>query len=323
MRTRTLGRTGVVVSEIGFGAWGIGGRTRGATSYGDTSDAESRAALRAARDHGITFFDTSNLYGAGHSETLLGAELGGERDRVVLATKAGRRDYGDAEDWSPVGLRTSLEGSLRRLRTDWVDLLQLHNPPLPLLARNDRPLVALARLRAEGKVRAIGISVRSPDEGLVALETFAFDVIQVNLNLLDQRAVENGLLAAAAARGIAIIARTPLCFGLLTGTIDASAAFDPSDHRSAWPREQILRWIEGSRAVVAAVAARAEQTPAQVALRFCLSHPAVASAIPGMLHPAEVAENAAASALGPLGPDDLAAVAAAYRTQDWFVARAS
>src|SRR5882724_10158294 len=128
MKYRQLGATGLQVSEIGFGTWGIGGRTEGETSYGDTDDGASRDALGAALDRGVTFFDTSNVYGDGHSETLIGEALGPRRNQVVLATKAGFVGYQVPADFSPANLRASLFGSLRRLRTDVVDLLQLHNP---------------------------------------------------------------------------------------------------------------------------------------------------------------------------------------------------
>src|SRR5215831_9474916 len=127
MKYRPLGQTGLTVSEIGFGSWGIGGVTAGATSYGKVGDSDSRDALRRAFDLGVTFYDTSNLYGAGHSENLIGQAFGRCRERVVIATKAGRSDYA-TEAYAPEAIRASVEGSLRRLRTDYVDVVQLHSP---------------------------------------------------------------------------------------------------------------------------------------------------------------------------------------------------
>jgi aryl-alcohol dehydrogenase-like predicted oxidoreductase len=322
MRYRTLGATGLVVSEIGFGAWGIGGKTPGATSYGPTSDDASRDALRRAFDCGITFYDTANVYGDGHSETLLGEVFRTRRDRVIVATKAGRPVYAERPDYSGAELRRSLEGSLRRLGTDYVDLYQLHDPP-PAVLRDGDTLATLDRLRAEGKVRAVGVSVRSPDDGLAVVRDHGILAVHVNLNLIDQRARENGLLALAAERGAGLIARTPLCFGLLSGRVAPDALFDPSDHRSAWPRPQIARWAEASRLFIAAVAARERQTPAQLALRFCLSFPGVSTVIPGMLTAAEVEENAAAADLGPLGADDLAEIARVYGAHTFFLGAAA
>src|SRR5690348_6794459 len=125
MRYRSLGKSGLTVSEIGFGAWGIGGRTAGETSYGETDDQRSRAALDRAFDLGITFFDTANVYGDGHSETLIGEAFAQKRDRVVIGTKAGLIRFGEAPDFSPEALRRSLAGSLKRLQSDYVDLFQL------------------------------------------------------------------------------------------------------------------------------------------------------------------------------------------------------
>ena len=322
MRYRTLGETGLTVSEIGFGAWGIGGQTPGATSYGPTSDAVSRDALRRAFDRGITFYDTANVYGDGHSEALIGEVFRSQRDRVVIATKAGRPVYADRPDYSGTELRRSLEGSLRRLGTDYVDLFQLHDPS-PGTLRDGDTLATLDRLRAEGKLRAVGVSARTPDDGLALVRDLGVRAVQVNLSLIDQRAGENGLLALAAERGAGLIARTPLCFGLLSGRVAPDALFDPSDHRSAWPRPQIARWAEASRLFIAAVAERGRQTPAQLALRFCLSLPGVSTVIPGMLTAAEVEENAAAADLGPLGADDLAEIARVYGSHTFFLGASS
>jgi len=268
MRYRSLGKSGLTVSEIGFGAWGIGGRTAGETSYGDTDDRRSHAALDRALDLGITFFDTANVYGDGHSETLIGEAFARKRDRVVIATKAGLTRFGDPPDFSPAALQRSLAGSLQRLKSDYVDLFQLHNPPADLFRRSPESYAALQAMQREGKVRAI----------------------------------EAGLLTTAAKAGTGIIARTPLCFGFLSGAITAGTQFPPGDHRRAWARTQIERWITGAESMHAATAAPAGQSRSQAALRFCLSFPAVSSVIPGILSPEEAAQNAAASGFGPL-PD--------------------
>jgi aryl-alcohol dehydrogenase-like predicted oxidoreductase len=321
MRYRRLGETGLTVSEVGFGAWGIGGQTPGATSYGPTSDDASRDALRRAFDRGITFYDTANVYGDGHSEALLGDVFRTRRDRVVIATKAGRPVYADRPDYSGAELRRSLEGSLRRLGTDYVDLFQLHDPS-PAALREGDTLATLDRLRAEGKIRAVGVSVRTPDDGVAVIHDLGVRAVQVNLSLIDQRARENGLTTLAAEGGTGLIARTPLCFGLLSGRVAPDALFDASDHRSAWPRAQIARWAEASRLFIAAVAERERQTPAQLALRFCLSLPGVSTVIPGMLTAAEVEENAAAADLGPLGAPDLAEIGRVYDSHTFFLGAA-
>jgi aryl-alcohol dehydrogenase-like predicted oxidoreductase len=314
MRYRSLGRTGLEVSEIGFGAWGIGGTTPGATSYGATSDDESCRALERAIELGINFFDTSGIYGAGHSEHLIGEVVGKHRDRVVIATKAGRGDYLSPADFSPDAIRRSLDASAKRLRTETVDLLQLHNPPVQSMRGEDPTLEAVRELQREGRIRAFGLSVGDPAEARIAIVELGAPVVQLNLNLLDQRPLDDGLLELAARHGCGVIARTPLCFGVLTGAVSEATRFAPDDHRSVWPREQIDRWVEASRDFVAAVARREEQTPAQVALRFCLSS-GVATAIPGMLTREQVDENAAASDLGPLPEGDFDALRELYASR--------
>jgi aryl-alcohol dehydrogenase-like predicted oxidoreductase len=314
MRHRPLGRSGIDISEIGFGAWGIGGSTPGATSYGKTDDATSLRALGAALDHGITFFDTSGVYGYGHSEELLGLAFTGQRDRVVIGTKAGLREYGSQLDFSPASIRASVEGSLRRLRTDYVDLLQWHNPSAERMETDEDEIRATAeRLKYDGLIRAFGISIRAPQDGFVAIRKLQPDALQTNFNLLDQRALDCGLLDAAASAGCAVIARTPLCFGFLAGHIDEATRFAPDDHRSRWPHKQIEWWARGGRLMREQAASERGQTPGQFALRFCLSLMGITSAIPGMLGPGEVIENAAAGALGPLDDNVIAAVRATYR----------
>jgi aryl-alcohol dehydrogenase-like predicted oxidoreductase len=311
MRYRPLGRSGLTVSEIGFGAWGIGGATPGATSYGRTDDVVSLRALEEALACGINFFDTSNVYGYGHSETLLGQALRKHRDRVVIATKAGLEQYGAPADFSPARIRTSLADSLRRLRSDYIDVLQLHNPPLERIHNAADICEIVDRLKSEGRIRAFGVSVREPADGLAAIERLQPDAVQANFNLLDQRAIDCGLLDAAAARQCAIIARTPLCFGFLSGQLTESTRFSSDDHRSRWSRDQIIAWTRGGRDMLSYAAAG--QTPSQFALRFCLSFAQVTSVIPGMLRQEEVAENAATSRFAPLDQLTLTALREVYR----------
>lgn len=320
MNLRPLGNTGIRVSEIGFGAWGIGGNVGGAVAYGATDDRASEAALRRAVELGVNFFDTAAFYGCGHSETLLGRALAEVRDHVLLATKVGFVDTAGQQDFSPSHLRESLEGSLVRLRTDRVDLYQLHSPPVAVLEADLRIVTTMESLVREGKARTWGISVRNPDEGRQALERWTVPCLQLNLNLLDQRALESGLLDLCAARGVGVIGRTPLCFGFLTGRYE-DIQFAADDHRRNWPPEQVRRWGDAWRLFADRLMERQRQTPAQLALRFCLSHPAVSTVIPGMLTTAHVEENVAASALGPLSPDDLRTVAEIYHGNTFFVPR--
>jgi aryl-alcohol dehydrogenase-like predicted oxidoreductase len=321
MNYRNLGRTGLVVSEIGFGAWGIGGRTVNQTSYGDTDDRTSLAALARAHDCGITFFDTSPAYGNGHSEALIGQALGGVRHKVVLGTKAGYEAWDRPPDFSAAAIVASTERSLGRLRTDYLDLLLLHNAPLNVLLAPD-VREALARLVASGKIRSWGASAKGPADALQALKACDVPVLQANFNMMDVRAATGGLFEEVNRRKAGFIARTPLCFGFLSGTITHDATFPPGDHRLGWPSAQLANWIDGATDLLKAVSATPGLAGVQAALRFCLAFPVVSTTIPGILTPAEAGQNVAASAMGALPRDAVAAVLEINRNRQFFVAAA-
>jgi aryl-alcohol dehydrogenase-like predicted oxidoreductase len=321
MNYRSLGRTGLVVSEIGFGAWGIGGRTVSQTSYGDTDDRTSLAALACAHDCGITFFDTSAAYGNGHSEALIGEALSGVRHKAVLATKAGYEAWDRPPDFSATAIVASAERSLGRLRPDYLDLLLLHNPPLDVLSAPDVQ-EALAHLVASGKIRAWGASCKGPADALEALRECDVPVIQANFNMMDVRAVTGGLFDEVSRRNAGFIARTPLCFGFLSGTITRDTRFPSGDHRLRWSNAQLANWIDGARDLLEAVSASPGLAGVQAALRFCLAFPEVSCTIPGILTPAEAGQNAAASELGALPKDAVAAVLEINRSRQFFVAAA-
>ncbi|MFO1084483.1 MAG: aldo/keto reductase [Reyranellaceae bacterium] len=321
MNYRALGRTGIVVSEIGFGAWGIGGRTVAETSYGDTDDLTSLAALARARECGITFFDTSAAYGDGHSEELIGDAFHACRSDVVLATKAGYDSWNRPPDFSPEAIVASTERSLRRLRTDYVDLLLLHNPPSDIL-RSGEIREVFARLLDSGKILAWGASTKSPGDALTALRSTDIPVIQANFNMMDVRALTGGLFEALEGLGTGFIARTPLCFGFLSGTIRHDTNFPPGDHRLGWSPAQLANWIDGARDLLDVIGAEPGTSGVQAALRFCLSFREVSSTIPGILTPAEADQDAAASALGSLPQRALDAVLEINRNRQFFVAAA-
>ena len=320
MRYRDLGNTGLNVSEIGFGAWGIGGGAVDSPAYGLTDDQESMLALRRAFDLGINFYDTSDFYGSGHSERLIGATFRDVRHQVVIATKVGLLNADGAQDFSPENIERSLDASLTRLKTEYVDLYHLHSPSIDLLEEDQGVLATLDRLQTKGKVRAIGISVRTPEDGITAITRFGLKAVEVNYSLVDQRASENGLLSLCRREDAGFIARTPLCFGFLTGEYSPESEFGETDHRSRWSSPQLNRWSSAHQMFSAALGVNCEDTPAQTALRFCLSDPAVTSAIPGMLTSSEVEENARASDLGPLSEQELWEMSKIYQTNTFFVA---
>lgn len=310
MRERLLGTTGISISEIGFGTWAIGGDANG-MAYGPADDEESLRALAEARALGCTFFDTSNLYGWGHSEEVLGRAFAGCRSDVVLATKAGYASPDGRQDFSAAAIRESLEGSLRRLRTDYVDLLQLHNPAPHDLDGNDALFAELDTLRSAGLIRAFGISARSPADALCFAGRYRPASLQVNFNLADLRALRNGLFDTCRAAGIGVLARTPLASGFLTGQLDEDG-FAASDHRRRFDAESKARWIDSIRQLAPVFRDAADATPAQNALRFCLSFEAVSSVIPGMMRLSDVREDLGAAPLPRLQPEQLSAVEAIY-----------
>lgn len=317
MRYRSLGRSGVPVSEVGFGAWGIGGNKDGAVAYGPTDEAQSLDALSAAFDAGITFYDTADLYGHGESERLIGRAFASRRDKVVIASKVGMLDAMGKQDFSPARIERALDASLQRLQTDYVDLYQLHSPPLDAL----RPelLAVLDDLKKKGKVRAVGISLKAPEEGEKALALYPFAAVQVNFNLLDQRLLDLGLAQRCLEKGAGIIARTPLCFGFLTTKYSADEAFDPSDHRSRWSVEQRRVWASANE--LFQNYRRDAETAAQFAIRFCLSFDAVSSVIPGMLTREHVEENSGSVAAPVLAAAEKGRIRDVYRSNRFFIGR--
>jgi len=316
MKYRQLGNTGLRVSEIGFGAWGIGGLTENITSYGPTNDQQSKNALSRAYEMGINFYDTSNIYGNGHSEELLGQVFKKNRDKVIIATKAGFPKHLGAQDFSPDYLRGSLEESLKRLQTDYVDLFQLHSPDVETIRRDKQIIEILKSLLKEGKIRSYGISVQSPNDGLIAIQEFGFPVIQTNINMVDQRSLENGLLDLAKKSNVGIIARTPLCFGFLTGKYNKNN-LHASDHRNAYSDEQLKNWEEAPN-LFSSLIDGGKRTFAQLALQFCLAQD-VSTTIPGILTEQHANENALSSGLTPLTANELSYITKIYKNNTFFI----
>ena len=323
MNYRKLGRTEIKVSEIGFGAWGIGGTKGGSVAYGETDDRESRDAIWLAYEQGVTFFDTSDFYGYGHGEKLIGDCLKEVRSKVIFATKVGLMDASGTQNFSPEHIRRSVEGSLRRLKTDYLDVYQLHSPSVDLLNQDEEILECLLSLKAEGKTRALGISLRSPEDGSIAIKQYGFETIQVNFNLVDQRALDNGLLDLCERERVGVIIRTPLCFGFLTGAIPAGRSFGSTDYRSRWSTRQIERWATAFRLFEAKRTQKDKETYAQTALRYCLSFSSISTVIPGVLRRVEVMENVQASKLGRLSRENLETIRAIYQNNSFFVDRVS
>lgn len=306
------------VSALSFGAWGIGGRTPGATSYGETNDAVSVLALETAVESGVNFFDTSNVYGAGHSERLLGQVLNPVRNSVSIATKVGHATYDSPYDFSASGMARSLEDSLERLKTGYVDVLQLHSPPKGWIHNYPEILEVLKTFKRDGLVRALGVSVSSPQEALDLAGITDISLIQSNFNMMDIRAIQSGLLKRLEANGQHLVARTPLCFGFLSGRITEDTVFPEGDHRNSWPTEQRSIWIGGSVKLKQIGGDFGIASLPEMALRFCASFPSVVTVLAGCLNEDEVRENTNAINLGPLSAEILQKVIDLHNDQTFF-----
>ena len=299
MQYRSLGRTGLKISEVGFGAWAIGGPAKlgeVVIGWGEVDDAVSLRAIDAAYEAGVTFFDTSDVYGAGRSETLIGKALKSKRERVVIATKVGNRTSADGQwvkDFSKQWIREAIDASLRRLDTDHVDLYQLHSGTDTAQYR-DETFDMLEALRAQGKIRHYGISVGPASHGPWVLRNTGAETIQVVYNMFE-REPEMELLPLAQEQGVGIIARVPLASGFLTGKFTADVTFPANDHRShTYPPEKIRRMVMQVEKLGFLTKGK-DKTLAQAALQYCLAHPAVSTVIPGAKTPEQARANAAAS----------------------------
>lgn len=306
MQYRDLGKTGIRVSTIGFGAWAIGGASEASGTplgWGRTSDDESLAAIRRARDLGVNFFDTSDSYGFGRSESLLGIVLSRQRRDVVIATKVGvaRTSAGTLKkDFSREHILHAVDGSLKRLRTDYIDLYQLHNPAMEDLRREEIQ-ETMDRLQELGKIRYWGVSIFNPEEGMEIINRNWGYALQVLYNILNQ-APATELFPLAKARGYGIIARVPLASGLLTGKYRQDTVFRSDDIRQNFltPKrlEEAMARVDEVRSIVGV----AERSMTEASLRFVLANDAVSTTIPGAKSARQVEGNVAASE-GTLPPD--------------------
>jgi len=314
MRMRRLGRTGIEVSEVGFGAWAIGGPwTLGEkqVGWGDVDDRQSLAALHAAHDAGITFFDTADCYGWGHSEELVGQAFAGRRDQVVIATKFGNKvvDGQWVKDYSPAYARQAIDASLQRLGTDHVDLYQVHSPRAGFVFTDDL-WAALDDVVAAGKARHAGVSVGPWDQGFAVIDAGHAETIQVIMSILHAEPADGGLLDRAKDADVGIIPRVPLASGFLTGRFRPGHTFAPNDHRSSLSREEIDGQIERVERL-RPIAAQRGQTMAQLALSWLLRHDAISVVIPGAKTVAQVQDNATAGDTPLLTQAEMQAIAEA------------
>ncbi|MEQ8768993.1 MAG: aldo/keto reductase [Phycisphaerales bacterium] len=305
---RPLGRSGIDISEIGTGLWAAGGH------WGPTDDAGAIDAIEASLDAGVTFYDTADVYGDGHSERLLGQAMKGRRDRFIVGTKIGWTNYDGDKNRSQYDtvekLIAGVDEGLKRMGTDYVDLIQCHvfypEPNTPVFVEGFR------KMKEQGKVRAFGVSTADLDH----IKTFNahgdLDAIQIDYSILN-RTPEADVFPYCQEHGIGLIVRGPLAMGILTGKFDADdpPAFEGDDFRKAWlddPDQNAqfrkdLETVERLRPLAAD-----GETLSQLALRFVLANPAVATVIPGARNREQAELNTGAAAFGPLDGATLAKI---------------
>jgi aryl-alcohol dehydrogenase-like predicted oxidoreductase len=308
LEKRTLGKSGIVVTKIGIGLWAVGG-----SSWGATDDRESLDAINAALEAGITFFDTADVYGDGHSEELLGQAMKGRRDKFIVATKIGWQNF-DRERNQTVydtveKLIAGVESNLRRLQTDYVDVIQSHisfrEPTMEVF------LEGFQKLQRDGKVRAYGVSTSDFEY----LQAFNADggcaTLQTDYSILN-RTAEAEILPYCQENDIGVIVRGPLSMGILTGKFNADTQFAKDDWRRRWkdnPEEHEI-YLDDLAKVEKLRPLAQDRTLAQLAIQFVMAHPAVTVAIPGAKTPNQLQDNVGAALLPPLTSEDLARIEA-------------
>ncbi|MFM0756340.1 aldo/keto reductase [Paraburkholderia strydomiana] len=315
MKERKFGHAEKSVSEIGFGAWAIGG------SWGDVAVSDAKAALHAALDSGTTFIDTADVYGDGRSERII-ADVLKERSgpRPFVATKAGRRlDPHVAQGYTAANLNAFVDRSLKNLEMERLDLVQLHCPPTEVYYQPE-VFDAMDCMVAAGKISSYGVSVEKVEEGLKAIEYLGVKSVQIIYNIFRQRPAR--FIQEARDRGVAVIVRVPLASGLLTGKMTRETTFAANDHRlfnrngeafdkgetfAGVPYDVALEAVEEIRSLVPQNA-----TMAQFALRWILMNDGVTTVIPGAKNAAQAKANAEASELPPLTDSAMEVLRALY-----------
>ncbi len=297
MHYRTLGRTGLQVSEIGYGAWGIG-----QSGWIGAQDEESLQALQRAIDLGVNFIDTALAYGEGHSERLVGRVLRTNPDkRIIVATKIPPKNgQWPAQAGVPVEeafpgtyIQECTEQSLRNLGTQTIDIQQFHVWNDEWVGQGDWR-ETIQRLKEQGKIRFFGVSINDhqPDNALRLIETGLVDTVQVIYNIFEQ-SPEDTLFPACRHHNIGVIVRVPLDEGGLTGTVTPESRFDPQDFRSNYFRGNRKQEVyERVQNMVSDLGIKVDELP-EIALRYILSNPVVSTVIPGMRTMRNVERNTA------------------------------
>ena len=302
LETRTMGKSGIEVSSIGFGLWAAGG-----TTWGPTDDNESLRAIDRALDEGVNFFDTADVYGDGHSEELLGKAMRGRRHRFVVGTKLGWQGFDDEKQstaYTTVDrLISGVESNLVRLQTDYIDIIQSHinfqDPTMEVF------LDGFQRLQREGKVRAYGLSTSNFDYIRAFTHDGQCSTLQIDYSILN-RTAEAEILPYCLDNDIGVIIRGALAMGILTGKFGLDSQFPEGDFRRQWldlaeEKETFARDLEKVDQLRPLANRR---TLAQLALQFALVHPAVTTVIPGVKNTKQLMDNLGAAIHPPLSDSE-------------------
>ncbi len=326
MEYRKFGKTDLMVSEVGFGAWGIGGPAMAGDvpiGWGKTDDRQSVKAIEAARDAGINFFDTADVYGLGHSEELLGKTLGNRQD-VIIASKAGNKvdEMGVfTTDYAKEYILKACENSLRRLKRDAIDYYQLHTARMSDL-ENGACIEAMEQLQKEGKIRYWGLSLNTfyPEpEAEFLINRGMGSGFQIVFNILNHRGLP--VIKKSHEAGYGIIARMPLQFGLLTGKFDKNTRFGKDDHRAMRLTPDFLEKSLEALEPVWEMAGDLGMSKTAFSLSYVLSYPEVSTVIPGIKTPEQAVLNT--TGIRKLPADVLAGVEKLYKEKfselvDWM-----
>lgn len=318
MQYRELGRTGFKISEISFGAWAIGG------TWGTVDDKESLAALNRAVELGVNFIDTADVYGDGHSEKLVQKLLKEHKQKIYVATKAGRRlNPHIAEGYNKENLISFVERSLKNLGVETIDLLQLHCPPTEVYYMPE-VFGILDDMVSAGKIRYYGVSVEKVEEALKAIEYPNVQSVQIIFNMFRHRPAEL-FFKEAAKKKVGIIARVPLASGMLTGKLKPDSKFEADDHRlfnrngEAFDRGETFSGVDYNTGLKASEELKSicpnGMSLAQFALKWILMFDEVTCTIPGAKRPAQAEENITAADMPALNKETMEKVKKVYEGQ--------
>jgi aryl-alcohol dehydrogenase-like predicted oxidoreductase len=317
MKYRNLAGSDIEVSEVGFGVW-----TVSTGWWGEVDDERSVRLLRRAFEKGINYFDTADTYGSGLGETLLADAFGGMRDEVVISTKIGYDFYNHTQrrgqqerpqDWSETFIRFALEQSLKRLGTDYIDFLQLHNTKMDAI-ENEALFELMEEFKEKGKIRSYGVALGPKigwlEEGVKAMRERDLAGVQMIYNLLEQDP-GRALIKAARETDTSLIVRVPHSSGMLEGKYTEETTFAKNDHRRHRPKEWLLGGLKKVEQL-GFLTGSGERTLSQAALKFVLATPEIISTLPNIYDDEQLDEFAAAPDTPDLTDDELARVAELY-----------